>query len=765
MRNTLRTALVLAALSCALLATATPAFALGPGAIRTPASFNASSVPAGDDTNLLVVGLPFTMNWNGTVYNQIYINMNGTCSFNGWYANNNAQNWTPSIPLTQTPYAVMAPFWSDVDTRAGMKVTYSSTTTGSIPTVNGHKAFLVNWQGVRPYDATTYTTATAPVDYFQLVIIDRSDVASGAFDFEFNYDQITWDTGSASYNGTTYYRARAGWAASSTAGYELPGSGARYTGTYSAIGGPLDDVAASSTALIWNSQCSENQLGRYRWQVRNGQPPNLPPDINVINRTLEANTQGGYASYNATASGDASATDSDGSLASFTSSPSLPATLPLGTNYISWTATDNRGAVTTATQTVIVTDTTPPTLPTLGSTTATGTWTNNASVTVTWPASSDIATGVAGYSYLWSQNATGLPDVAVDTTASTNTSTLPDGTWYFNIRAADRTGNWTVTRSLGPFRIDTAPPTTVDNIPSTWTTGSITVTLTATDPSGPVSSTVYTLNGGATTTYTAPFVISAQGTTTVQYLSRDAAGNVESTHTAFALIDSTAPSQPATVHANAIATSSVEITWTASSDAVSGVSYYRIYQNGSLIATSPAVTTTFTATGLTSGSSYTYSVVAVDLAGNASSATAAVSVSPPLAALWLTITTPNPSQGVDMGTVYPNVASTLPSAAIVSVGGVGAINYTLTTASTDFTNVTTSSTPPTMPASAMSYSTRGWHVIGPTAFSNSPAAVWTDTGTRYVWQQTYIFDFSITVGYQYSPGDYKSGLTFTATQN
>lgn len=752
----IRVALCACALAIAYFALSGSAYALGPGAVRTPAHYNDTSITAGDDTSNLIVGLPFSMNWNGSNYTSITVNMNGNVTFG---ANSSNATYTPSMAMTSAAfgYTMMAPLWADVDTgnnpgSGGWQATFSSTST--VPIVNGHKAFFVNWQNVRYYGEAAGTTVT---DSFQLVIIDRSDIATGNFDFEFNYDKVGWDLGTAS----NTQHARAGWAVNRT-GYELPGSGFNGGGAAPAVG-PLADVSASSTALIWNSMCSENQLGRYRWQVRGGLPPNLPPVVTVKNRTLEANIQGGYASYNATASGDATASDPDGSIKSFTSTPSLPATLPLGSTVITWTAVDNRLATTTAQQTVVVTDTTPPTLPTLASTTPTNTWNKVSSVTVTWPASSDIATGIAGYSYAWSLNATAMPDVVIETTGSVNTSTLPDGSWYFNLRAADRNGNWTTVRSIGPFRVDTIAPSTGDTIPSGWTTASITVTLTATDPSGPVSSTAYSLNGGAVTTYTTPFLISTQGTTTVQYRSRDAAGNQEVTDTVLARIDSGAPSQPATAHANAVATNSVEITYTSSFDAVSGLAFYRIFRDGSLIATSTS--TTYTATGLNSGQNYVFSVSGMDFAGNESSRSTAATVSAPASAIWMTITTPGPSQSVNLGAVDPGVTSNLASGTVVAVGGVGVSNYSLSVSALDFTNSATPSVPPTMPAASMSYATRGWATVGPTPFSTSATTVWNSVGSRYQWQQTYIFDYSINVGYNYDPGAYTTKLTFTAAQN
>jgi hypothetical protein len=65
----------------------------------------------------------------------------------------------------------------------------------------------------------------------------------------------------------------------------------------------------------------------------------------------------------------------------------------------------------------------------------------------------------------------------------------------------------------------------------------------------------------------------------------------------------------------------VSLSWTAGTDSgagTSGVAGYNIYRNGVKLNSSPLTPTTYTDTGLTSGSSYVYTVRTVDLAGNVS---------------------------------------------------------------------------------------------------------------------------------------------------
>jgi len=88
--------------------------------------------------------------------------------------------------------------------------------------------------------------------------------------------------------------------------------------------------------------------------------------------------------------------------------------------------------------------------------------------------------------------------------------------------------------------------------------------------------------------------------------------------------------QPPTTPGNLVATpsgsTSIALSWSASTDNV-GVSGYRVSRNGSQVATVSG--TTWTDSGLAVGTSYTYSVVAYDAAGNVSPAASAVGTTGP----------------------------------------------------------------------------------------------------------------------------------------
>src|SRR5215831_4007322 len=90
-----------------------------------------------------------------------------------------------------------------------------------------------------------------------------------------------------------------------------------------------------------------------------------------------------------------------------------------------------------------------------------------------------------------------------------------------------------------------------------------------------------------------------------------------------AAADTTAPSTPTGLAASAASPSQINLTWTASTDNVA-VTGYRVYRGATLLATVGTVTT-YQDTGLSPSTNYSYTVQALDAAGNASAQSAAAS--------------------------------------------------------------------------------------------------------------------------------------------
>src|SRR2546427_6198196 len=90
--------------------------------------------------------------------------------------------------------------------------------------------------------------------------------------------------------------------------------------------------------------------------------------------------------------------------------------------------------------------------------------------------------------------------------------------------------------------------------------------------------------------------------------------------------DTTAPTTPTGVAASSPTSSSLTLSWSASTDNV-GVAGYRVYRDGTLVA-SPGGTSA-SITGLSAGVPYSFTVSAFDAAGNVSAPSAALSVTTP----------------------------------------------------------------------------------------------------------------------------------------
>ena len=108
----------------------------------------------------------------------------------------------------------------------------------------------------------------------------------------------------------------------------------------------------------------------------------------------------------------------------------------------------------------------------------------------------------------------------------------------------------------------------------------------------------------------------------------DAAGNYSNASTALSVTtnsapDTTPPSAPTNLTSPSKTTTSVSLSWSASTDNT-GVTGYKIYKDGIEVGT--AVGTTYTVSGLTASTAYSFTVKAYDAAGNYSNASTALSV-------------------------------------------------------------------------------------------------------------------------------------------
>lgn len=130
---------------------------------------------------------------------------------------------------------------------------------------------------------------------------------------------------------------------------------------------------------------------------------------------------------------------------------------------------------------------------------------------------------------------------------------------------------------------------------------------------------------GPWSTFSAPVTPPAQGAATLYFYSVDPGGNKETVQSLALKSDIVAPSTPSTPSVTAQSASELLMTWSASTDAVSGVSYYEIRDNESILGTSPV--NSMTLSNLATETVHALNVTAVDAAGNASARSGSTSVS------------------------------------------------------------------------------------------------------------------------------------------
>ena len=216
-----------------------------------------------DDLSTGLVDIGFTVNFFGSVSDQLYVNNNGNVTFDAALG-----TYTP-FNLTSTSREIIAAFFGDVDTRDGLGiVSYGQVSVG------GRDAFSVTYRDVGYFSRGGDLRNT-----FQIILIDRSDTGEGNFDIEFNYDRIEWETGGASggSGGLGGNSARVGYS-----------NGTGEEGTFfelmgSAVNGAFLDTGDIGTALILNSLGSTVD-GRYVFNARAGQITEGPeePEMSAV---------------------------------------------------------------------------------------------------------------------------------------------------------------------------------------------------------------------------------------------------------------------------------------------------------------------------------------------------------------------------------------------------------------------------------------------------------------------------------------------------
>jgi alpha-tubulin suppressor-like RCC1 family protein len=151
------------------------------------------------DDCFTLVQLGFDFNFNGTVYDQVYINNNGNLSFGA----GNAAFQNLAFPLSPSNSALppmIAPFWGDVDGRGTPHA--SCATSPVVGTQTGHVFYkleatrlTVLWENVMayPFDVTSATPNCPKLNTFEVVISTLNDAVVGpGKNVLFAYGSMAW---------------------------------------------------------------------------------------------------------------------------------------------------------------------------------------------------------------------------------------------------------------------------------------------------------------------------------------------------------------------------------------------------------------------------------------------------------------------------------------------------------------------------------------------------------------------------------------------
>ncbi|GIO15137.1 hypothetical protein J19TS2_46920 [Cohnella xylanilytica] len=190
-----------------------------------------------------------------------------------------------------------------------------------------------------------------------------------------------------------------------------------------------------------------------------------------------------------------------------------------------------------------------------------------------------------------------------------------------------------------------------------------------------------------------------------------------------ALADTTAPSVPTNVSATVQSASSIKVTWSASSDNVA-VAGYEVYRDGALVGTTAG--TSYTDSGLTAGTTYSYTVKAYDAAGNKSAAS-----SPPATATTGAPDTQAPSVPTNV-VATSNSSSSATVSWTASTDNVAVTGYEVyrngtkvgTTASTSYTDTGLAA------STTYSYTVKAFDAAGNLSAASAAAAVTTAAGNN-----------------------------------
>ena len=331
-------------LSICIFASTADAASLVRGFAGTPPNdFGTVALANNDDGSTSAISLttvfPNGITYFGKNYTNFYINNNGNITFAGPVG-----SYTPvAFPSSSQP--MIAPFWADVDTRAGA---VGSLANEVFYTFSGTSVYIT-WDYVGYFG-----NHNDKLNAFQLILTNRSDRAEGDFDVQFVYEQIQWTTGDSSggSGGLGGTPAQVGFDA---------GDGVNYV-----------KQKDSFTANVVNMASTTNvgTPGIWKWEVRNGVVAEPPFLLNITAPPAGAAVElASGTTYSVSTSADTSIAKVDfyvdqTLIQTLTSSP-YQITWPLnaaslGQHTLRVVATNEAGQSEAVSETVTVVDTTGP---------------------------------------------------------------------------------------------------------------------------------------------------------------------------------------------------------------------------------------------------------------------------------------------------------------------------------------------------------------------------------------------------------------------
>lgn len=244
----------------------------------------------------------------------------------------------------------------------------------------------------------------------------------------------------------------------------------------------------------------------------------------------------------------------------------------------------------------------------------------------------------------------------VDTTY-TGPFAVTEGTTSITYWAIDYADNASGPKTLEVKSDGTAPTSMLSYAKKSgdWTSSPALVSIEAADDGSGVAGTDYTVNGGVSYAFAGPFSVGTNPGSAekipVGFSSTDKVNNKEATLTVSVWVDAARPTAPTDLNYSGITTSTLRLTWAASTDVGAGVVAYEIYKNGAYLST--VTDTSLVVAGLVPGTSNGFRVIAIDGVGNRSALSAVKTISMPMV-----------SGSVD-------VPATGAVSAAVNVGGIG----------------------------------------------------------------------------------------------